>query len=335
MKHQKKHLVVTSIASPNPVLRALAKGAIDNQYYFTIIGDTKSPETFKLEGAQFLSILDQKRLDLKTPALLRERSYARKNIGYLLAMQQGAEFIIETDDDNYPRQEFWNVPELHVSGSLIRQKGWCNVYSHFTDTFIWPRGFPLELLGTNSPHSTEPFTAACPIQQGLADENPDVDAIYRMTRNLPVTFLKANPIILGSDTWCPYNSQNTIHFPPAYLLLYLPTYCSFRMTDIWRSFIAQRILWTNGWNLSFHSATVWQERNAHNLLNDFSDEVPGYLNNAKIVGLLRDLELKSNPESIPDNLWKCYDCLISNKFVDKAEILLVEAWIEDCQKVAK
>lgn len=30
-----------------------------------------------------------------------------KNIGYLLAISEGAEVIIETDDDNIPTQEFW------------------------------------------------------------------------------------------------------------------------------------------------------------------------------------------------------------------------------------
>jgi hypothetical protein len=29
-------------------------------------------------------------------------------------------------------------------------------------------------------------------------------------------------------------------------LLYLPSHCCFRMTDIWRSFIAQRCLWELG-----------------------------------------------------------------------------------------
>ena len=39
-------------------------------------------------------------------------------------------------------------------------------------------------------------------------------------------------------------------------LLHLPAYCSFRMTYIWRSFVAQRIAAVNGSPMLFHKATV-------------------------------------------------------------------------------
>ena len=74
--------------------------------------------------------------------------------------------------------------------------------------------------------------------------------------------------------------------------MYLPSTCTFRMTDIWRSFIAQRILWENDSNLLFHSASAEQDRNEHNLLKDFKDEVPGYENNQLIIDILTNLKLK-------------------------------------------
>ena len=50
-------------------------------------------------------------------------------------------------------------------------------------------------------------------------DNPDVDAIYRLTAKLPIIFEKNNTIALGSKTWCPFNSQNTTWFKPAFPLL--------------------------------------------------------------------------------------------------------------------
>src|ERR1700691_4694073 len=88
---------------------------------------------------------------------------------------------------------------------------------------------------------------------------------------------------------CPFNSQNTTWFKEAFPLLYLPYYCSFRMTDIWRSFVAQRIAWTCGWPVLFHQSTMRQERNDHNLMNDFRDEISGYNNNALICNSLKEL----------------------------------------------
>ena len=80
--------------------------------------------------------------------------------------------------------------------------------------------------------------------------------------------------------------------------MYLPAYCSFRMTDIWRSFVAQRIAWENGWNVLFREATVRQRRNPHDLMRDFRDEVPGYVANREICAALQALELE--PGTLPD-----------------------------------
>ena len=101
------------------------------------------------------------------------------------------------------------------------------------------------------------------------------------------------------------------------------------MTDIWRSFVAQRIAWTCGWSILFHSATMRQERNAHNLMNDFKDEIPGYLNNKLIMERLQALKLKDGTENIPENLLACYKELIAMELIGKEEMLLVEAWLND------
>ena len=245
--------------------------------------------------------------------LCPEKSYARKNIGYLLGLADGARFIVETDDDNFPREEFWNPRDTQVSGDLVSQEGWLNAYRYFSDTTIYPRGFPIELVGASSsryPQRSGIQEFDCPIQQGLADQNPDVDAIYRMLFPLPLDFQRASPLILDKKTWCPFNSQNTTTFREAGALLYLPAFCSFRMTDIWRSFVAQRIAWTCGWRISFHSSTVHQDRNEHNLLHDFADEVPGYLNNAKIGHALDALDLEEGSQAIEANMKRCYAELI-------------------------
>ena len=101
------------------------------------------------------------------------------------------------------------------------------------------------------------------------------------------------------------------------------------MTDIWRSFVAQRIAWENGWSVLFHEATVWQERNEHSLMKDFEDEVPGYLNNRKIAETLAALPLQPGTDALNDNLLACYDALCSQGWVGKDEIPLVEAWIRN------
>ena len=127
---------------------------------------------------------------------------------------------------------------------IVATPGWANLYRYFSDATIWPRGLPLDAIHAPLPAYDTLHAGGgkdCPIQQGLADANPDVDAIYRLTLPLPQNFRADRRVALAPGTWCPFSSQNTTWWPDTFPLLYLPAYCSFRMTDIWRGFIAQRI----------------------------------------------------------------------------------------------
>jgi hypothetical protein len=101
------------------------------------------------------------------------------------------------------------------------------------------------------------------------------------------------------------------------------------MTDIWRSFVAQRIAWTNGWSTVFTEATMRQERNQHDLMRDFSDELPGYLDNERICETLASISLLPGPENIVANLRICYEHLVSIGIHDPRELSLLDAWIAD------
>jgi hypothetical protein len=339
MQNHKVSIVVTSIFSPNKSLYALADGAKKNNWKFIIAGDVPSPKDFYLDGADFYDLAAQRRLPYKFAALCPERHYTRKNIGYLIAMANGSNVIVETDDDNIPVAEFWESRRDSIKATAITGKGWANIYSYYTKAKVWPRGFPLEDVQhweKNISVSTTPSENYSPIQQGLADENPDVDAVFRMIQELPVTFDKAGAFYLDKGLWCPFNSQNTTWFKDAFPLLYLPSFCSFRMTDIWRSFVAQRVMWECNWKLLFHDATVWQERNEHSLIRDFEQEVPGYLKNNKIKQLLDNLQLKGGIDQIGDNMFRCYEELIKNNIItDRKELDLLSAWLDDIQSINK
>ena len=326
----KTFLIITSIADDrNSVLRTFADETYKNDVGYIVIGDTKSPEDFKLEGCDFYSLKRQESLPYSLAKILPLRHYSRKNLGYLIAISKGAKKIIETDDDNFPLEDFWINRSKSVPAYLLENEGWVNVYKFFTKANIWPRGFPLEKIKNKLPELTTRNLIDCPIQQGLADENPDVDAIFRLTCSLPLTFNKFHNVALGKHTFCPFNSQNTTWFKEAFPLLYLPSFCSFRMTDIWRSFVAQRIAWTCGWPVLFHQSTVRQERNNHDLMKDFQDEIIGYTKNLEIGKCLNDLNLKEGKEHIAENMNTCYKELVRLGFVGEKELDLLHSWLED------
>jgi hypothetical protein len=332
-----KAIVVTSISPPNKVLRKIAAGSISAGFDFIVVGDTKSPADFHLEGCDFHSVSRQQESPFTFAKLCPTRHYARKNIGYLLAISAGALLILETDDDNNPRSEFWLERRLSTNVPQLQDSGWVNVYRYFSETTIWPRGLPLDAINDSLPafESLSARNVECPIQQGLTDQDPDVDAIYRLVLPLPQDFRRDRRIALGSGSWCPFNSQNTAWWPQAYPLLYLPAYCSFRMTDIWRSFVAQKIAFINGWSILFHEPNVWQERNDHCLMCDFVDEVPGYLNNRAMCTALDALDLHPGAEEMAGNLRKCYETLIEKSWIGEGELQLLEAWLEDLRMIGR
>lgn len=329
--------IITTIQEPTPSVNALADRLQQDNGNLLVIGDKKGPANFAAVTSEFFSLADQLKLPFKLATLLPVSHYSRKNIGYLVAFSRQASLIYETDDDNAPNDN-WQVRTLQTTAQKISPRPWANVYRLFKDDLIWPRGFPLNLVADKSTYehnaSLPSETVESPIQQGLADLSPDVDATWRLLLDREFYFTENQQSVwLPPGTWCPFNSQSTWWWPMAYPLMYLPAFCSFRMTDIWRSFIAQRCLWELDLGMVFHGADVIQERNEHNLMDDFEQEVPGYIHNEEIIQTLADLSLANGSNATAANLIRCYEALVAKGFIPEQELPLVKAWVADLETV--
>ena len=78
-----------------------------------------------------------------------------------------------------------------------------------------------------------------------------------------------------------------------------------------------------------------QNRNEHNLIKDFTDEIPGYLNNSKIMELLSDIELSNNPDQIGHNMRSCYERLAEEQIISQDELRLLDLWLKDIKEFSK
>ena len=328
--------VITSIQRPTGAVRELHRRLTQLDGRLIVAGDRKGPPDYELPGCDFLSLNAQQDSGFTLAKILPVGHYARKNIGYLHAIRAGAPCIYETDDDNAPLASWAPRSELVHGSREVSGEGWVNVYRYFTEeSGIWPRGFPLERVAEGPPPvrtATEAFRA--PVQQGLVNGSPDVDAVWRLTQDRPFDFSDGAPVALNAGQWCPFNTQSTWWWPVAYPLLYVPSYCSFRMCDIWKSFVAQRCLWALGAGVVFHAPEVFQDRNPHDYLRDFQDEIPGYLHNARIAKILAAVDLIPGEDAVADNLLACYDALIREEIFPDDEWPLVQAWIEDCSAIS-
>lgn len=321
----KKFIVITSIFKPTEAIEAFA--AL-NDYHLVVVGDKKTPADWHYENCTYLNVSDQLALSPSLANAIPFNHYGRKMMGYVYAMREGADIIIDTDDDNIPYAG-WSFPSFE--GNFTRSKndlGWVNIYHHFSEQPIWPRGLPLRHINDSRDKlqwQKEKANLKIGIWQGLADEDPDVDAIYRLTSNTPCTFQKKEPVVLEKGTVCPFNSQNTAIHKELFPLLFLPSFVTFRFTDILRGIIAQPILWQYDYRLGFTQATVVQKRNEHDYFKDFESEVPMYLHAEKSLDAVSKAV---NHGSVIDNLYNAYEALLKINVAEEREMTVLKEWLK-------
>lgn len=299
-------------------------------WHIILIGDQKTPQIESSDNLTFLSINDQQELGYQLVEVCPYNHYTRKNIGYLYAIQQGADIIYDSDDDNSPYNH-WEQPDFACNAKYVSNQIYVNIYRYFSEEKIWPRGFPLDeiLIPANTHIEKTPFVKVG-VWQGLVNGDPDVDAIFRLTENKKIEFKAKPSVVLEKEYYCPFNSQNTFWNKKAFPFLYLPAKVSFRFTDILRGYIAQRLLWENDLHLGFMKAIVYQERNIHDLIRDFEEEIECYLNIKPIVNLLNSVNLKKDPLS---NIETIYQTLLEHGFVKQEELKTLRSWIADLSKI--
>lgn len=262
--------------------------------------------------------------------------YSRKNIGYLYAIEHGATIIYDTDDDNEPLDGLHSLPEKTILPSLTAPHACVNIYAYFEKPTIWPRGYPLEYLKTSHTFNildAQPVEIG--IEQGLVNGDPDVDAIFRKPEQRltqlhdGIILFPAKPsCVLAPGMYCPFNSQNTFFHKKAFFTLYLPSSVSMRVSDIWRGYYAQKLIQLLNLSLAFSGPSALQERNNHDLLNDFALEDDLYLKSGKLVYFLS----KWNTEYPADDLktmHSLFQGLVDNTFLKATELTLCNAWIDD------
>lgn len=324
----KNAIIITTINDETEAIRKLSS---HSDWHVVIVGDFKSKHIKSRANLTFLSIEDQKKLGYNCLKNMPFNHYCRKNIGYLFAIQNGAELVYDTDDDNIPYDD-WNSASFIMQKKIRTKSNYLNIYNLFTDENIWPRGFPLMEILNNSVYQLESGNFEVGIIQALADLDPDVDAIYRLVNGNKITFNKNIEFALDQHIYAPINSQSTYWQKNVFPLLYLPSSVTFRFTDILRGYIALRLVWEQNLLVGFCSPKVYQERNYHNIMKDFNDEIPMYQCIDKVVKILSEIKFSNDSVS---NLFKVYEMLSQENIVGLEELASVKAWIMDIQRAYK
>ena len=283
----RKYIVTTTINEPTRAIKAFDSLA---EWHLIVIGDKKTPTSYSLNRGTYISPNEQDELYPELSKNIGWNCIQRRNIGFLYALTQGAELIASVDDDNIPLADWGNNVKLQKLIRVNKFKGLGGVFDPIAVTNypqLWHRGFPIQQLNERNYESLGEVEESFDIQADFWNGDPDIDAICRMEHKPNCTF-DENCFPFASDSISPFNSQNTFLSRNA-----LKNYFMFpkvgRMDDIWAAYYVQSI----GFKVYYQRASVFQERNVHDLTLDFEREVIGYLNNKKILS-----DLSVDPSSL-------------------------------------
>lgn len=283
----KKVIVTTTINSPTRAIRRFEAMA---DWDLVVIGDLKTPAGYRLERGVYIAPEEQERYDKALSDAIGWNCIQRRNFGLLVAHDMRADVVAVVDDDNIPLPD-WG------KNLMIGREIEANYYETELPAFdpvgatnhrdIWHRGFPLQLLPQRD-YSRKSVRKLVPdIQADFWNGDPDIDAVCRM-EHAPACEFDPACFPIAANKLAPFNSQNTFIKGSALKDYFLFPHVG-RMDDIWAAYYVQAM----GYRVVFGRASVFQDRNVHDLVRDMKQEYLGYENNLQLVK-----DLAADPASL-------------------------------------
>lgn len=330
-----KWAVCTTIHSPSEAILSFVN---QDDWAIVIVGD-EGMAPFNVSGATtvFLDVAAQEAMSSDFGAflsLLPWRHFGRKNLGYLFAILHGAQVIWDFDDDNFLKQG--RMPQIWETVHEVNVDETCEAFNPLPlmggearPHPMWPRGYPLGLVRRPCNFSLEAGDPrSVGVFQSLADHEPDVDGIYRLTRTTPMSFSvsPSRPALsIPRGTYSPFNAQATLFTMDAFWSLLLPVTVHGRVSDIWRSYVGQRLLWELGLKVAFTPPIVVQHRNPHDPLADMDAERDLYFKSLALVRHLR--QWKGSAPTLEGRVEELYVSLFEHDFIEINDVLLAREWL--------
>jgi len=324
-----KCVIITTINSPT---ETILKHLNNTDYDVIIIGDKKTPHAeYRGLNCIYLDIDSQQHLFPELSELIPYNHYCRKNLGYLYAIKKGYKIIYETDDDNIPYDNFDSILQFDNVKMIEEQDNrWINIFRYFTNNaYIWPRGYPLSLLKTNPNYLIQPTEKTPSIINGLVENDPDVDALFRIicTHQHSIQWETNKTILISNKNMCVFNTQNTFWLnPELFISMIIPSSVSFRYCDILKGIICNIILNKTNNYMMYSSPNVIQNRNEHDLISDFKSEYEMYIHNEHILEYIEN-DTFSN-DSVKTLLNTIYNNLLIKGVIKELDISILSAWFK-------
>jgi len=352
--HKPNQIVFTTIFYPEELLWAyfnnLKKYNHLDKTKIWVIGDNKTPPalgnvcqqvTDKGLEVNYIDVDRQDKWGKDFPEFYHRLPYnneTRRNVGFLMALQDGCERLISIDDDNWPTDDDFigshQITGTNYDGKLLSESsGFHNIceYLQFEPSRpIYPRGFPFKLRETvNSPTYQLPAQKQVVIGAtgGLWLKDPDIDAITWLNGTVQGTSYHGPDLfVLDQKTWSPLNTQNTSvvrDLIPAYLCIPMgwdvPGGKIQRYGDIWGGYFLQALIQNTPYHLAYGLPLAEHRRNPHDYVNDLRCEYWGTILTDWLLELLRsDFQATGND--------MCDRVMQLSEFLDREAIAKLPQW---------
>jgi len=229
-----------------------------------------------------------KRVGLR-PEMIPYNSDNRRNVGYLMALEASADFIISVDDDNYCRvdEDFYSehavVCRPRAPAKCVEtDTGWFNICSLLTLDRPGPayaRGFPYFARHKAENPRSRDAEVEIHVNAGLWLADPDMDGLSWMVNPVQATALSNGSVNLSARAWTPVNSQNTAlrrEVMPSYYFARMGHTLSGlpidRYGDIFSGYFAQACVYHLGGTVRAGTPVAEHKRNSHNYVKDAMNE---------------------------------------------------------------
>jgi len=217
----------------------------------------------------------------------------RRNFGTLFALLEGAEVIVQLDDDNVPLEhyDFYHRHDLTQFDIFPFQR------KHFTGKIRWAN--PLALCYRQAKHRHRGFPHGAVFSHGDLLEAPvapiwvneglwigelDVDAHFRIEDSCLHWDMPIRELTLMPGWWAPMNSQNTSFHRALGPAMFLDSRLG-RYDDIWCSYICRKVMDLKGVSAKFGHPVCshYQDRSIGSVVDDLRMELDGLKHTPRFI----------------------------------------------------
>ncbi len=291
--------------------------------------------------------------------LIPERCHAETSFGFLKAYEDGADVVLELDDDVELSEGFLeaHIDNLFSEGGVtVNASGkWYNTIENLNlniNHTIFPRGHPYDSACRSENYTWIDNGGKCVLNMGLWSGHPDLDALTILyyggiDGKGPIKSMghKRDKVILEKGTYFAVCSMNTSFLPkivPAFYQLYMNFKGIDRFDDIWSGVFLKKIADHVGDSLCLGKPSGKHVKRSRSIFKDLLKEVNGLEMNENLWKICETVDFSAKTYAdcyleLADHVEKNLNVLAKRpEHVDfwKVQIENMRKWVEVTDKIS-